>query len=221
LETRRNAKETAMNRERLVHWLRAGSPLVTLVTVAPLIVVILWLTACVKHPVGDPERSRVDPAYAGVWLENKSDGDRSLLILRPYDARTYLATILTYGKEGEALKPRQRISSKAWLTPIGGAVFLTMEPLNAEHFAGLGERPPYLVAKVSLADGILQLRLIDGGNESVQNANDSQALEKVIEQGVNTESLYGGEPAAFAKTEDKALIRAILEAFRPEGCTEW
>jgi hypothetical protein len=96
-----------------------------------------------------------------------------------------------------------------------------MEPMNAEHFLGVGEKPPYLVAKLSLSDGVLQLRLVDGGNEAVQNANDSQALEKAIEQGVNTETLYGGEPAAFAKTEDKALLRSILAAFRPEGCMEW
>ncbi|MCU0982392.1 MAG: hypothetical protein MUF25_24815 [Pirellulaceae bacterium] len=210
-----------MNRERLVQLLKAGSPLVTLVTVAPLIVVILWLTACVKHPVGDPEKSQVEPAYSGAWLEKKTDGARSLLILRPYDARTYLGNIFTYGKEGEAFRPQQRINCKAWLTSIGGATFLTMEPMNAEHFLGVGEKPPYLVAKLSLSDGVLQLRLVDGGNEAVKNANDSQALEKAIEQGVNTETLYGGEPAAFAKTEDKALLRSILAAFRPEGCMEW
>ena len=109
-----------MKRERFVQLLKAGSPLVALVTVAPLIVVILWLTACVKHPVGDPEKSRVDPAYSGVWLEQESNGDRSFLFLRPYDARTYFANIFTYGSDGDELKPKQRINCKAWLTPIGG-----------------------------------------------------------------------------------------------------
>lgn len=210
-----------MNRERLVQWLKRGSPLVTLVTVAPLIVVILWLTACVKHPVGDPEKSKVDPAYAGAWLESKTDGARSLLVLRPYDSRTYLGNIFTYDKQGDTYRPQQRINCKAWLTSLGGATFLTMEPMNVGHFLGVAEKPPYLVAKLSLSDGVLRLRLVDGGNEAVKNAGDSQALEKVIEQGVNTDGLYGGEPAVFAKSEDKVLLRAILEAFRPEGCMEW
>ena len=157
------AKEIAMKRERFVQLLKAGSPLVALVTVAPLIVVILWLTACVKHPVGDPEKGKVDPAYAGVWLEKAASGDRSLLLLRPYDARTYFANIFTYHSDGDGLKPVQRINCKAWLTPLGGATFLTLEPLNCEHFAGLGDKPPYLVAKISLADGALQLRLGERG----------------------------------------------------------
>ncbi len=210
-----------MKRERFVQLLKAGSPLVALATVAPLIVVILWLTACVKHPVGDPEKGKVDPAYAGVWLEKAASGDRSLLLLRPYDARTYFANIFTYHSDGDGLKPAQRINCKAWLTPLGGATFLTLEPLNCEHFAGLGDKPPYLVAKVSLADGALQLRLVNGDNESVKNANDSQALQAVIEKGVNSDALYGGDATVFKKTDDKALVRSVLDAFRPEGCTEW
>jgi hypothetical protein len=210
-----------MNRSRFVQLLKAGSPLVALVTVAPLIVVILWLTACVKHPVGDPEKSKMDPAYSGVWLEQEMNGDRSLLFLRPYDARTYFANIFTYGSDGDGLKPMQRINCKAWLTPIGGATFLTLEPLNCEHFAGLGDKPPYLVAKVSLADGALQLRLVNGDHDAVKNASDSQALQAVIEKAVNSDALYGGEATVFKKADDKALIRSVLEAFRPEGSTEW
>jgi hypothetical protein len=210
-----------MNRSRFVQLLKAGSPLVALVTVAPLIVVILWLTACVKHPVGDPEKSKVDPAYSGVWLEREINRDRSLLFLRPYDARTYFANIFTYGSDGDGLKPMQRINCKAWLTPIGGATFLTLEPLNCEHFAGLGDKPPYLVAKVSLADGALQLRLVNGDHEAVKNASDSQAFQAVIEKAVHSDALYGGEATVFKKADDKALIRSVLEAFRPEGSTEW
>mgnify|MGYP006961818267 FL=1 len=163
----------------------------------------------------------MDPAYSGVWLEQEMNGDRSFLFLRPYDARTYFANIFTYGSDGDGLKPKQRINCKAWLTPLGGATFLTLEPLNCEHFAGLGDKPPYLVAKVSLANGALQLRLVNGDHEAVKNANDSQALQAVIEKAVNSDALYGGEASVFKKTDDKALIRSVLEAFRPEGCTEW
>ena len=129
-----------MNRSRLVQLLKAGSPLVALVTVAPLIVVILWLTACVKHPVGDPEKSKVDPAYSGVWLEKKTNGDRSLLFLRPYDARTYFANIFTYGSDGDGLKPMQRINCKAWLTPIGGANLPDAGAVELRAFRGPGRQ---------------------------------------------------------------------------------
>lgn len=210
-----------MNRSRFVQLLKAGSPLVALVTVVSLILVILGLTACVKHPVGDPEKSKVDPAYSGVWLEKETNGDRSLLFLRPYDARTYFANVFTYRSDGDGLKPAQRINSKAWLTSIGGATFLTMEPLNLEHFVGVGDKPPYLVGKISLTDGALQFRLVNGDHDSVKSADNSQQLEAAIEKEGNSEALYGGEATVFTKADDKALIKSVLEAFRPAGCTEW
>lgn len=209
-----------MNRSRLVQLLKARSPLVALVTVAPLIVVILGLTACVKHPVGDSEKAKVDPAYSGVWVTKDASGEGSLLFLRPYDARTYFANIFSY-RSNSGVQPTQRFNCKAWLTTIGGAVFLTLEPLNCDHFAGVGDQPPYLVAKVSLADGSLHLHLLNGDNDAVKSASNSRELEAAIEKGVNSDALYGGEVTVFKKADDKVLIKSVLEAFRPAGCTEW
>ena len=210
-----------MNRARLVQWLKARSPLVALVTVAPLIVLILGLTACVKHPVGDPEKSKVDPAYSGVWLLNVPGGESSFLFLRPYDARTYFANIFSYQSGSDGIKPTLRLNCKAWLTAIGGATFLTMEPLNCEHFAGVGDKPPYLVAKIGLVDGTLQLRIVNGDREAVKSASNSQELAAAIEKDVNSDALYGGGASIYKKADDKALTKSVLEAFRPAGCTEW
>jgi hypothetical protein len=210
-----------MKRTRLVQWLKAWSPLVALVTIAPLIFVILGLTACVRHPVGDPEQSKVDPAYAGVWLTKSADGEHSLLFLRPYDARTYFANIFSYRSDSAGLTPTQRMNCKAWLTAIGGTKFLTLEPLNLEHFAGVGDKPPYLVGKIGLADGALQLRFVNGDQEPVKSANSSQALEAAIAQNINSDSLYGDEALVFAKADDKALVKSVLEAFRPADSLEW
>jgi hypothetical protein len=210
-----------MKRTRLVQWLKAWSPLVALVTVAPLIVVILGLTACVRHPVGDPEQSKVDPAYDGVWSMKDADGERSLLFFRPYDTRTYFINIFSYRSDGDRVTPTQRMNCKGWLTAIGGATFLTMEPLNCEHFAGAGEKPPYLVGKIGLVDGTLRLHFVNGDQEPVKSANSSQALEAAIAQSINSESLYGGEAAVLTKVDDKTLVKSVLEAFRPAGCLEW
>jgi hypothetical protein len=183
-------------------------------------VFILGLTACVKHPVGDPEKSKVDPAYSGVWVTKDANGASSLLFLRPYDARTYFVNIFSY-RSNNGVQPTERFNCKAWLTTIGGAVFLTMEPLNCDHFAGVGEKPPYLVAKLSLAEGSLHLHLVNGDHDAVKSANDSRELEAAIEKSVNSDALYGGVVTVFKKADDKALIKSVLEAFRPAGCTEW
>ena len=62
-----------MSHLRLSRFLKAKSPLVTLAGVAPLVVAILSLTACVKYPVGDPEKSKVDPKLSGVWCYQQAD----------------------------------------------------------------------------------------------------------------------------------------------------
>jgi len=210
-----------MKRTRLVQWLKAWSPLVAVVSIAPLVVAILGLTACVRHPVGDPEQSKVDPAYAGVWLTKNTDGEYSLLFLRPYDARTYFSSIFSYRSDNGRLTPTQRMNCKAWLTAIGGTKFLTLEPLNNEHFAGVGDQPPYLVGKIGLTDDTLHLRFVNGDQEPVKSANSSRALEAAIAKNINSDSLYGDEALVFRKADDKTLVKSVLEAFRPADTLEW
>jgi len=178
-----------------------------------MIVVILGLAACVKHPVGDPERSKVDPQYSGVWLTKENESEGTLLFMRPYDSRTYVANIFNYDSEGNEIEPTERLDFKAWLTSIGDATFITMEPLSCAHFAGVSEKPPYLAGKISLVDGELHLRLVNGDKEPARSANNSSELEKVIAEHVDSESLYVDDAMAFKKTDDKALIKAVLKAF--------
>jgi hypothetical protein len=206
-------KEVGMRRLQPVQFLKNKSLLLSLVTVGPMIVVILGLAACVKHPVGDPEKSKVGPQYSGVWLRKESESEGTFLFMRPYDSRTYLANIFNYEAKGAEIEPTERLDFKAWLTSIGDATFVTMESLSCVHFAGLSEKPPYLVGKMSLEDGELHLRLVNGDKEPAQSANNSDELEKVIAEHVNSDSLYLDELVVFKKTDDKALIKAVLKAF--------
>lgn len=58
-----------------------------------LIPLLLGVMACLTLPVpvGNPEKSRVDPALSGIWLTS-SDGDFLLMVLDPYDKRTWLVS---------------------------------------------------------------------------------------------------------------------------------
>jgi hypothetical protein len=209
-----------MKRSKLLQFLKRRSTLVAWLTVAPMVLVILGLCACVKHPVGDPEQSQVDPKYSGIWLTKDAEDSESLLIMRPYDARTYFASILSYRQEANQIKPTMRWNCKAWLTSIGNATFLTLEPLSCAHFAGLGDKPPYLVGKVSLVDGALHLKLVNGDREPAKSASNSRELEAAIEKHMDTDALYVDETNVFKKFDDKSQLEAILQAFRPEGCEE-
>ena len=58
---------------------------------------LLALMACLKVPVGNPERSRIDPALSGVWRADHGQSGTllgELWIIEPWDARTWIVTTL-------------------------------------------------------------------------------------------------------------------------------
>jgi hypothetical protein len=192
--------------------LRTNSPLVTLLAVSPLVVLILGLTACVEHPIGDPEKSKVDEKFVGVW---KTDHD--LLFFRPYDARTYLITNLTVAeKTDDGVSAERRSDYKGWLTPIGDATFITLEPLSLAHFAGVGGKLPFFIARIALVDDQLQLRVVDGGEQMVRDAKNRDELEAVIREHVSSESLYSSQAEMFERVADKEYVKSVLQAFPDE-----
>jgi hypothetical protein len=55
---------------------------------------LLVLTACLPTfpvPVGDPEKSRIDPYISGTWVSTMNG--KSILVLKPYDKRTWLLSV--------------------------------------------------------------------------------------------------------------------------------
>jgi len=65
---------------------RSLGGLLMFIIMAPFLICVL---ACLDAPIGDPETSRVDPKLTGVWL-GKIEDDLTLLVLQPFDKRTYL-----------------------------------------------------------------------------------------------------------------------------------
>ncbi len=69
---------------------RSRAGLVVALLVLPL---LLGVMACfvLPVPIGDPEKSRIDPAMSGIWLA-ADETEGWLLALEPYDKRTWLVT---------------------------------------------------------------------------------------------------------------------------------
>lgn len=114
------------------------------------------LMACMPVPIGDPERSRIDPEISGVWFLETDDGFDALYQLRPYDKRTWLMIGVPLNEgdayEGEPLSLEttedaiaalealdigdegisadSTIMFKVWLAKLGGQVFMTWEMLG-------------------------------------------------------------------------------------------
>ena len=206
------AKEFVVRRSEFGNLLKKRSALLSLLAVLPFVAVILGLAACVKHPVGDPEKSKVDPQYAGVWLK-QDEGERLLLFIQPYDARTYFVTSFEYENNDGQPEPKGETRFKAWLTLIGDSTFMTLQVLSYSHFAGIDEKPPYFVAKLSLKEGSLQWRLVDGDNQPIKSAQDSRELEEAIRKNIGSDDLYM-DAMQWKKCNDKALVESVLKAFR-------
>lgn len=60
-----------------------------------LIPLLLGVLACFELPVpvGDPEKSRIDPAMSGIWI-GQMEGDAVIMVLDPYDKRTWLLSFI-------------------------------------------------------------------------------------------------------------------------------
>jgi len=107
--------------------------------------VFIGLLACMPVPVGDPERSKIDPARTGAWF-GVVDDTPLLLFYEPYDKRTWLMRNYefsgSYAKPGIELTYADAIAGlnpdgeapddfelyKVWRTKIGKRWFETWEP---------------------------------------------------------------------------------------------
>jgi hypothetical protein len=60
---------------------------------AILLPVLIGVLACLPVPIGNPEKSRIDPEMSGVWFDVF---DETLWLIQPYDRRTYLITLYAF-----------------------------------------------------------------------------------------------------------------------------
>lgn len=169
---------------------------------------LLALMACVKVPVGDPEKSRIDPTLSGVWrLEHNGGSSDSLWIIEPWDARTWIVTTLD-AKDGDssdeaaATTPSDAISRlernglegiatfKAWLATFGGVRFLVLEPKQVVR-ERMGMKPEiWFVFKVQklTADRVGLLLAI---GEDIDEAKTTAKAEAILRKHARDPALYG------------------------------
>jgi hypothetical protein len=121
--------------------------IVGLAIVLVLLPFVLGNDSCsvLKTPVGDPEHSRVDPRISGVWLtieigsEKLQEYEGMLWQIEPYDARTWLVTIVNFKDAGSVAAPAASNgdSSQAVTSPpsvdnssLQGAVAAPPQPVD-------------------------------------------------------------------------------------------
>lgn len=136
-----------------------------------IIPIITGLLACMPVPIGNPERSKVDPDITGIWvqltIEDESDEEAGAYIFEPFDKRTWLlagigiqesenVSIEKYDfssyqgyeslaanetVDAEHVSARKVALYKAWQTKLAGEWFFTWEQKGMSD--ALGEDPEY------------------------------------------------------------------------------
>jgi hypothetical protein len=190
-----------------------------LLIAAGLVPVLAGVLACLPVPIGDPERSQIDPRLTGLWASWEDGWE--FMLLEPYDARTWLFTqvgivldrggscdALGYPDDYEAMIERLEANGacvstdevgiyKAWRSQQGGRWFLTLEPkglINTEEeAASLFDPLVWLVQRIDLQDAEhLTLRLIDEEFDGFDGIPETrEAYEEVIGRHAADDDLYG------------------------------
>lgn len=186
---------------------------------------IVGLLACLPVPIGDPERSRIDPAISGVWLQ-LSDNESAFFAFEPYDKRTWLLTVVPIERGAEADPDGYALSDyaaldrlikkesvgddgvtatsvtlfKVWRTKLGGEWFMTLEPKAAFESEDISPEA-WFVFRIDGPDkNALNLRMV-GGDLFKDVKETRRAFERVIKKNARNEALYDDEPMRLVRLQ--------------------
>lgn len=171
-----------------------------------LIPFVVGLLACMPVPIGNPERSRIDPGISGVWALNKGDDETAYYAFEPFDKRTWLLTGL-----GTEDNEHQVVLYKAWLTKLAGERFMVWEP-KAVYDNETFTPEVWFVFRMERPDAdTLDLYLVVGDSELFEGVEKTRrAYERVLKKNVHNEEIYDDDPLGMTRLEPEA--RSAFEA---------
>ena len=179
-----------------------------------LLPLIPGLTACLESfpvPVGDQEKSRVDPYISGVWVSNEDD---RFYVFQPYDKRTWLLTSAQLSEafencevtepnlEADELDYYDRFMAdiakngtdcyeidwkwpvfKVWRTKLGGEWFMTWEQLGDFDTERGFEPEEWMVLGIDTSvPEQLHLRIMRSANEGWDDIDWEDVTSRKVEK---------------------------------------
>lgn len=175
--------------------IRSVSGAVLMLAIVP---VIVGLLACMPVPVGDPERSRVDPDLNGIWALVSEGADDGYYLFRPWDKRTWLVL----GVEDDENSVDPAVVYKGWLAKLGGETFMTWEMAAGMREDGSFQPEYWLVFRIEKGDAALTLHPLNyeyigfedlpepEGYEGNYVRDMRRKFERIIRKNVDDEDLY-------------------------------
>lgn len=185
---------------------RSISGAVTAVLVIPFIVGLL---ACIPVPIGDPEKSRIDDDFTGIWMSVETEDLPNIVLFEPYDKRTWLVTLYEFDVDDQdcdsefdepetfeeimalvrelgksCLQTVGQQSYKAWAKELGDAEFMTWEHKGRFHAEYAFEPEFWLGFKIVESDqDEFRLLMMDIDDGIFGYLEDNKSLDKLDEEG--------------------------------------
>jgi hypothetical protein len=176
---------------------------------------MLGMIGCLEIPLGDPETSKVDEQYIGLWLNNGTPNDESeLLAVLPYDSRTLLISDMKFVKTDAGYQSRGQTTMKAWLTKIGDTTFITAEPKDPKSLVESADKA-YFVAKISRVGEQVTVQQVAGDFVKQANVTTPAALAKLIADNLQNPKLFETDSGTYTRMGpgDSEKAKSILGAF--------
>jgi hypothetical protein len=176
--------------------------------------VFLGLLACIPTfpvPIGDPEKSRIDPEISGMWVGGV-DGELTVWSFIPYDKRTWLMSWQIIEPLDDSCEPEESdpekdymsyqeirdfldyvgtaclntqsfMNWKAWLTELGGRRYVTLQNKSLAMFEELDEEEWWWVFGIELSKpDLLRVSEIDSEHEVFSDIEEEKATRRKYER---------------------------------------
>jgi len=199
------------------------------------LVLLSLLIGCLPVPVGDPAKSRVDPALSGAWRVTSDDAEAEdsqlLMVLDPYDEHSWLVTLIGLNTaDGHA--PTQAPFSaanadlfkvgnvgvyKCWLTRIGGETFITWETKTlSETLPAMAPKQWWVFRVRKSADDSFYMDNFDYSIDGLDKVTTSKQAEKIIRRHVRDPGFFKVDNSPRIErlpAGDVATLPGLLEGF--------
>lgn len=173
-----------------------------------MIPVLAGLLACMPVPIGDPERSRVDPGMTGVWFMILED-DFTFVTIAPYDKRTWAVRMLELDADIETGDGEPGYEDmlaalddadpdyddvtyyKVWRTRLRGKWFMTWEPLGLSGIEPEDDMFWHVFRIENQNKDRFELRMLNPDYDGFDEVQDTRrAYESVIKRNIDDPELY-------------------------------
>jgi hypothetical protein len=142
-----------------------------------------------QYTLGSADQATVNKAYVGDWRFTPAGAEAGRLVVRNIDGRQY------YVQWNQ--KDKQPVRMAGFVTRVKEADFVQLRKLSDD---GALENQ-WLIARVELKDGKLQVRQLDDGFFKQQAIHSSDDLRKVIEENIDNGRMYEKEAGVGERME--------------------